>query len=117
MSKTDDFNLARQKLASFRGWSSKIGKRYQSGAGGEGSVTSAKFTCTIYHQPYDGANNYHDPDKDFLSVMAAAAKEFAPQILKRAEMLLEDQLRVAALAASKEAQDVLAAIKKEEVEP
>lgn len=113
MSTITKYQDAKFLLQRFSGWAGKIGRKYHGGGGGVGKVTNALFKATIYHQPSDGDTNYHESETAFADALNEAAKELAPQIIARAMALLENKVRDAAMAAEKEAKEVLAEIRTE----
>lgn len=69
MNVIDKYQEAKSKLARFEQWAGKYGKEYFGGTRGNGghygSIVGAEGSLTIYYQEYNGANNYHDLDREF----------------------------------------------------
>jgi hypothetical protein len=64
----------------FDRWFCKYNSTYKGGGGGVGSFTDSN---TIYHQAYNGDNNYHERPKEASSIYYEVLKEMSPEIYKK----------------------------------
>lgn len=109
----DEYKLAQQRLKRFLSWRSLIGKEYFGGTRGKGgqfgTVVPFETACslTIYHQEYDGSNNYHNSDPDLRGEFTQAAIRCAPAILDSVQQQLESNVLKAKQNAEKLAQEIL----------
>jgi hypothetical protein len=105
MNAIDKYNNSKQELARFNSWASLIGKEYFGGTrgrGGEyGEVVSAKGNLTIYSQPYDGANNYHDLDKQFLPYLSKAMIQHSHVLIESIRKQLTEEVEANKIEAQK----------------
>lgn len=105
MNAIDQYQQQKRRLELFEAWASLIGKEYFGGTRGQGGkygeVTGATGSLTIYHQAYDGANNYHDLDKDFTGELATAMKANAALLIESVRSSLKYQLERAKVDARK----------------
>lgn len=111
MNTIDNYNLLKSKVARFESWASLIGKEYFGGTrgkGGEyGEITTASGSLTIYHQAYDGANNYHNLDKEFECVLQLAMKEHGHILIESMRKSLNKELEKARQEAAELAKELL----------
>lgn len=99
MNAIDEYNQLKNKVARFESWASLIGKEYfgeTRGKGGKyGEIVSASGNLTVYHQAWDGANNYHDLDKEFHGILELAMKEHSHILIESMRKSLNKQLEIA----------------------
>lgn len=105
MNAIDNYNQIKNKVARFEQWANLLGKEYFGGTRGKGreygKVVSAHGKLTIYHQEYDGANNYHDLNKEFDDVLESAMIQNASTLIDSMRKSLNQQLGKAREEAAK----------------
>ena len=101
-----------QKLALYRAeeWAALVGKRYEGGGGGYGEVRPPVVTMTVYHQPYDGATNYHEAPKEMRKCIEQVVLRDSARIIAGALGIMRERVALAAKKATREAEDVLAEV-------
>ena len=108
MNAIEAFQKKRNELATARGWAGLIGRPYCGGGGGIGEVRSADAGFTIYHQPTDGATNYHTNPTCLRPYIERVVLSDATSIIGRALDLMAADVAEAARKARAEAEEVLA---------
>ena len=109
MNSFDEYKKAVSDLRHAEAWKWMIGQRYIGGGGGDGEVVSVSLSMTIYYQEYDGAKNYHEPDKAMVDALGVAAKKMSQQLIDLAILELERVVVEKAKAAVDDANAILAA--------
>ena len=94
-------------------WFSLYLKEYFGGGGGIGELIGFSFSCEIYYQESNGAQNYHKPEKEFKVYLDLASSFYTPQIIEMAIKLAEADLKKKAIAAKQEAEEILEAVENE----
>ena len=97
--KVDDFKRLSAELHWAKNWFGKYGREYHGGGGGIGDLASAhndKLNLTIYHQPSDGATNYHEIPKEFVPYMLKAIRNEFKSLATKAIEMMEADLKKAA---------------------
>lgn len=101
MNAIDNYNELKNKVARFERWAGLLGKEYfggTSGRGGQyGRVVPFETTgkLTIYHQEYDGANNYHEMDKEFEEFLQKAMIQHSQNLIESMRESLNKELEIA----------------------
>lgn len=70
----EKYQKAKRELSFAQAWASLIGVPYQGGGGGIGEVVRLTVQAEVYHQPYNGANNYHDIPPRLAEYISSAVK-------------------------------------------
>jgi len=111
MSKIGAFNAIKAARVVAHDWADKIGRYYEGGRGGTGRVVRASFsTLVVYHQPYDGATNYHDAPACLKPYLDAALLKASPEIIKSALAAMKADEDAAASAAVAEHAELMRAV-------
>jgi hypothetical protein len=81
-------------------WLSMDNKPYHGGGGGTGRAVKCEISAVeIYFQASDGARNYHDADKSFLSALSDVVLEDFTELAAKAVSKIETKFRESANAA------------------
>lgn len=105
MSKVSEYENFRHEIAKSKRWFGLLGKPYKGGGGGIGKISKAQCVVEIYHQEYDGANNYHKAEGAVVAELDHVFMEAVPALLKKAfENLEEKRIAAARLAVEEHAQ-------------
>ena len=93
-------------------WLSLIGSPYHGGGGGIGNLRTLKLdkgdgAPTVYHQQYDGANNYHIMPSSLAPYLEAEIKARFNELIKGALARQEVELKTASEQALKEHEELL----------
>lgn len=104
------FQEKKRCLRDAQSWAALIGKKYSGGGGGFGEVCRVNAVFTIYHQPYDGATNYHEAPKALREAIESVLKSRARAIIDEALSVLDAEVKTAAKKAAAEAEEVLAEV-------
>ena len=82
-----------------------INSPYEGGGGGIGHIVRREAKITVYHQPYNGANNYHDfPEK----LNEALGNLITVEMIDKAIEVMQADVRKLAKEAAEELQRLLA---------
>jgi hypothetical protein len=73
-------------------WFSLLGKPYSGGGGGIGGLRSVDIrNIEIYHQAYDGANNYHKIEDELKIKLETVIKKNFRMLIEQAMELMENE--------------------------
>jgi hypothetical protein len=101
------FFEAKKVFESAKAWRGLIGaKGYMNE---RGKLSSAECSFRIHHQPYEGAANYHNPPKEFVSFLNKAAMRLFENIYSVAIVDYENHLKEEAKKAVSLANEILEA--------
>lgn len=88
-------------------WLGLIGSPYCGGGGGVGELKAVDMTAVVYHQPSDGATNYHDIPKILAQEIAALLKNQFTDVSAQAMKNLSQKINEARIQAIKEHESLL----------
>lgn len=92
--KIEEYAKLQRDVAEVDEWMKLIGDRYEGGGGGYGHLKPANVNITvdIYHQAYNGDNNYHKIPKDLKAELEQLVAGQIPGLLAKARELQRERL-------------------------